>query len=60
MNISHKGEVESIFMPYQDEPLADAEDSSDESEEDDEDGLSPATLERRYDKTDPFNRGMYK
>ena len=49
--------MESIFMPYQDEPLADAEDSSDES---DEDGLSPATLERRYDKTDPFNRGMYK
>jgi hypothetical protein len=53
VNNLHEGEVEIICMPYQDEPLADTDESSDESDEHDEDGLSPLTLERRYDKTDP-------
>jgi hypothetical protein len=44
LNIS--GEVESICVPYQDEPLASTDESSDESDEYDEDGLSPSTLER--------------
>ena len=48
-----QGEVESICVPYQDEPLADTDESSDESDEHDEDGLSPSTLERRYNKVDP-------
>ena len=60
INISHEGEVESICMPYQDEPLADIDDSSDESDEHDEDGLSPSTLERRYDKTDPVESWYVK
>ena len=46
------GEVESTCVPYQDEPLADTDESSDESDEHDEDGLSPSTLERRYNKFD--------
>jgi hypothetical protein len=33
VNNSHEGEVESICMPYQDEPLADTDESSDESDE---------------------------
>ncbi len=48
LNIS--GEVESICVPYQDEPLASTDESSDESDEYEEDGLSPSTLERRYNK----------
>lgn len=39
-------------MPYQDEPLADTDESSDESDEHDEDGLSPSALERSYNKVD--------
>lgn len=60
LNISHEGEVESICIPYQDEPLADTDASSDESDERDEDGLSPSTLERRYDKTDPVESWYVK
>ena len=53
-NLSDEGNVESYLFPYQDEPLADAEDSiGTDSGEEDLDGLSPSTLERRFDKTDP-------
>ena len=48
-----QGEVESICVPYHNEPLADTDESSDESDEHDEDGLAPSTLERRYNKADP-------
>jgi len=47
-NLSDEGNVESYLFPYQDEPLADAEDSiGTDSGEEDLDGLSPSTLERR-------------
>ena len=57
-NISCQGtndqvKEESICVPYQDKPSADTDESSDESDEHDEDGLSPSTLERRYNKVDP-------
>ena len=48
-----QGEVESICVPYQDEPLADTDESSDEFDEHGDDRLSPSTLERRYNKVDP-------
>ncbi|XP_078362737.1 uncharacterized protein LOC144646903 [Oculina patagonica] len=47
------GVVETQITPYEDEPLADANDGdSDYSEEErDIDGLTPAVLEQRYDGT---------
>ena len=44
--------------PYQGEPLADSDSNGEGSEdngEGDEDGLTPATLERRFDKTEPVS-----
>ncbi|KAK3732003.1 hypothetical protein QZH41_016878 [Actinostola sp. cb2023] len=49
---SEDNQVESVFLPYVDDPLADDEWTDEES--DDEDGLSPLTLERRYNETDPI------
>jgi len=47
------GVVETQITPYEDEPLADANDgeSNDSEEERDVDGLTPAVLEQRYDGT---------
>lgn len=47
------GVVETQITPYEDEPLADANDgeSNDSEEERDVDSLTPAVLEQRYDGT---------
>ena len=48
--------VYSQYRPYQDEPLAeDDEEDEDEDEEVDVDGLSPAVLESRYERTVAVN-----
>ena len=54
INISREdeGEVACSCVPYQDQPFADTDESSDESDGHDEDGLSPLTLERRYNKVE--------
>ncbi|KAK3740397.1 hypothetical protein QZH41_000913 [Actinostola sp. cb2023] len=44
--------------PYEHEPLADSSDADDEdsgSDNDDEDGISPATLEARYEQEIPLD-----
>ncbi|PFX25739.1 uncharacterized protein LOC111329956 [Stylophora pistillata] len=43
--------IDGVIVPYQDEPLADCieEESSNASEETDNDGLSPSTLEARFE-----------
>ena len=44
--------------PYQEEPLADSDSNGEGSEdngEGDEDGLTPATLEGRFHKTEPVS-----
>lgn len=45
------------IVAYQDEPLANSDDSDGESiaEDSDEDGLTPATLLRRFEKTEPVS-----
>ena len=52
-SFSEDNEVESVFLPYIDDPLADDEWSDGQNDSGDEDGLVPQTLERRYNKTDP-------
>ena len=46
------------ITPYEGEPFASSDDNGDEHEEEDderdEDGLTPASLERRFDKTEPL------
>ncbi len=46
--------VYSRFRPYENEPLAEEKDE-DQDEEADVDGLSPAVLESRYERTVPVN-----
>ena len=48
---SENNEIESEFLPYVDDPVADDE-WSDGAEDEDRDGLTPAILERRYEGTD--------
>ena len=46
------GVVDSVILPYQDEPLAaEALDVDDSEEERDVDGLTPLTLAKRYERT---------
>ncbi len=49
------------FLPYQDEPLASADDSSesidmDDDRPEDEDGIPPATLRRRFNNEIPLQQ----
>ena len=44
--------------PYQGEPLASSDsngEGSEDNDQGDEDGLTPATLERQFDKTEPVS-----
>ena len=57
---SSEGDDTSItgeIVAYQDEPLANSDDNDGESiaEDSDEDGLTPATLQRRFEKTEPVS-----
>lgn len=48
------GVITSVIAPYQDEPLADQNDEEtgvSSEEETDVDGLTPSTLEARYERT---------
>ena len=47
--------VYSQYTPYEDEPRAEDEEDDGEDEEADVDGLSPAVLESRYERTVPVN-----
>lgn len=47
--------VYSHYTPYQDEPLAEDDEEEDQDEEVDVDGLSPAVLESRFERTVAVN-----
>ena len=47
--------VYSQYTPYQDEPLAEDDEEDDQDEEVDLDGLSPAVLESRFERTVAVN-----
>lgn len=47
--------VYSQYTPYEDEPRAEDEEDDVQDEEADVDGLSPAVLESRYERTVPVN-----
>ena len=47
--------VYSHYTPYQDEPLAEDDGEEDQDEEVDADGLSPAVLESRFERTVAVN-----
>ena len=47
--------VYSQYTPYQDEPLAEDDEEDDQDEEVDLDGLSPAGLESRFERTVAVN-----
>ena len=47
--------VYSQYTPYQDEPLAEDDGEDDQDEEVDLDGLSPAALESRFERTVAVN-----
>ena len=47
--------VYSQYTPYQDEPLAEDDEEEDQDEETDVDGLSPALLESRFERTVAVN-----
>lgn len=47
--------VYSQYTPYQDEPLAEDDEEDDQGEEVDLDGLSPAVLESRFERTVAVN-----
>lgn len=47
--------VYSHYTPYQDEPLAEDDGEEDQDEEVDVDGLSPAVLESRFERTVAVN-----
>ena len=47
--------VYSQYTPYQDEPLAEDDEEDDQDKEVDLDGLSPAVLESRFERTVAVN-----
>jgi len=47
--------IDSVFQPYQDEPLASEEEVDESDDEDDEDGIPFARLEARFENRDPVN-----
>ena len=47
--------VYSQYTPFQDEPLAEDDEEDDQDEEVDLDGLSPAVLESRFERTVAVN-----
>ena len=49
------GVIDSEIIPYQDEPLAEDDGEEDQDEEVDADGLSPAVLESRFERTVAVN-----
>jgi len=60
------GVIETEIIPYQDEPLADAVDEEtmavdgESDEEKDVDGLTPAVLEQRYERTVTLDSWLVK